>query len=109
LIDAVWEELRRLVESSESRLVTRIAPDLPRVSVAPRRTAHVFSNFVTNAVKYAKPGGEIVSQAKNHQRHQPRVGRFADRPSLRIFGRRRSVSPGVFMRPPSARGMVVLG
>jgi len=66
LIRTVQEDLRALVESRGSRLLTKVTPDLPSVSVDARQIAHVFSNFVSNAVKYTKPGEEIVLQAKNH-------------------------------------------
>jgi len=67
LIHTAEEDLRTLVESRGSRLVTKVTPDLPTVSVDARQIAHVFSNFVSNAVKYSKPGEEIVLQAKNHE------------------------------------------
>jgi signal transduction histidine kinase len=66
LVNTAQEDLRALVESRGSHLVTRITPDLPYVSVDGRQVAHVFSNFVSNAVKYTKPGEDIVLQAKNH-------------------------------------------
>jgi len=65
LIDSAQEDLRALVESRGSRLVTKVAPGLPKVSVEARQIAHVFSNFVSNAVKHARPGEEIVLRAKN--------------------------------------------
>lgn len=64
LVTAAQEDLRALVESRGSRLVTKIAPGLPKVSVDPRQIAHVFSNFVSNAVKHTKPGEEIVLRAR---------------------------------------------
>ncbi len=64
LVVAAQEDLRALVESRGSRLVTKIAPGLPKVSVDPRQIAHVFSNFVSNAVKHTKPGEEIVLRAR---------------------------------------------
>jgi signal transduction histidine kinase len=64
LIEASCEDLRPLVESRGSRLVTKIASGLPRVSVDAQQIAHVFSNFVSNAIKYTKAGEEIVLAAK---------------------------------------------
>ncbi len=66
LIENAGESLRALVESRGARLVTEIAPDLPAVSVDARQIAHVFSNFVSNAAKHTKAGGEIVLSAKMH-------------------------------------------
>ena len=65
LIRTAEDDLRTLVESRGSTLVTTVSPGLPMVSVDSRQIAHVFSNFVSNAVKYAKPGEEIVLRAKN--------------------------------------------
>jgi signal transduction histidine kinase len=65
LIRTAEEDLRALVESRGSKLVSKVTPELPLVSVDARQVAHVFSNFVSNAVKYAKPGEEIVLKAKN--------------------------------------------
>jgi signal transduction histidine kinase len=65
LINAAREDLLTLVESRGSKLVTEVTPGLPQVSVDARQIAHVFSNFVSNAVKHARPGEEIVLRAKN--------------------------------------------
>ena len=65
LIGAATEDLRALVESRGSQLTAKVTPSLPSVSVDARQIAHVFSNFISNAVKHTKPGGEIVLQAKN--------------------------------------------
>ena len=67
LVETAQEDLQVLVESRGSKLVTKITPGLPKVSVDSRQIAHVFSNFVSNAVKYAKPGEEIVLRAKNQE------------------------------------------
>lgn len=64
LIEGSDQDLRPLVESRGSRLVTKIAPGLPKVFVDAQQIAHVFSNFVSNAVKHTKAGEEIVLTAK---------------------------------------------
>jgi NtrC-family two-component system sensor histidine kinase KinB len=56
--------MRDFVEARGISLVTKIPSELPEVSVDVGQIAHVFSNFVSNAVKHTKPGGEIVLQAK---------------------------------------------
>lgn len=66
LIESAGEDLRALAESRGARLVMKIPPGLPRVFVDARQIAHVFSNFVSNAVKHTKPGGEIVLRAESH-------------------------------------------
>ena len=65
LIESAEEDLRGVVESRGSRIVTKITPGLPKVFVDARQIAHVFSNFVSNAVKHTKAGEEIVLRAKN--------------------------------------------
>src|SRR5450432_1094327 len=64
LVVAAQEDLRALVESRGSKLVTKITPGLPKVSVDARQIAHVFSNFVSNAAKYSRAGEEIVIAAR---------------------------------------------
>lgn len=65
LIDSAQNDLRALVESRGSKLVTKVDPGLPKVSVDARQIAHVFSNFISNAIKHTKPGEEIMLRAKN--------------------------------------------
>ncbi len=64
LVEGAAEDLRALVESRGSRVVTKIQPELPNVFVDEQQIAHVFSNFVANAVKHTKAGEEIVLSAK---------------------------------------------
>jgi two-component system, NtrC family, sensor histidine kinase KinB len=65
LVQSAGKDLQALVESRGSRLVTKITPGLPKVSVDARQIAHVFTNFVSNAVKHTKAGEEIFLRAKN--------------------------------------------
>jgi two-component system, NtrC family, sensor histidine kinase KinB len=65
LVENAREDSRALAESRGSRLVARIAPDLPKVFVDAQQIAHVFSNFVSNAVKHTKAGEAIVLAAKS--------------------------------------------
>jgi signal transduction histidine kinase len=67
LVKSAEEDLRSLVEAQGARLVTRVRPGLPRVSVDPRQVAHVFSNFVSNALKHTSAGEEIVLGAREHE------------------------------------------
>jgi signal transduction histidine kinase len=64
LVESASDDLQALVESRGSRLVMNITPGLPSVSVDGRQIAHVFSNFVSNAVKHTKAGEEIMLRAK---------------------------------------------
>ena len=64
LIDDALPDLRSLLEAQDSRLVADVAPDLPEVTVDSRQISHVFSNFVSNAARFSKPGEEIVLSVK---------------------------------------------
>ncbi len=66
LVESAGEDLRGLVESRGSRLVTKTESELPKVFVDAQQISHVFSNFVSNAVKHTKAGEEIVLRAKKH-------------------------------------------
>jgi NtrC-family two-component system sensor histidine kinase KinB len=66
LVESAGEDLRGLVESRGSRLVTETDPELPKVFVDAQQISHVFSNFVSNAVKHTKAGEEIVLRARKH-------------------------------------------
>jgi len=66
LIESAARDLRDFVEARGSKLVTRVSQDLPSVAVDAQQIAHVFSNFVSNAVKHIKAGGEVALAAKRH-------------------------------------------
>ena len=65
LVESAREDLHAFVETRGSRLAANIAPGLPKVFVDAQQIAHVFSNFVSNAVKHTNAGEEIVLAAKN--------------------------------------------
>jgi two-component system, NtrC family, sensor histidine kinase KinB len=64
LIDDALPDLRSLAEAHDARLVAEVAPDLPEVTVDSRQINHVFSNFVSNAARFSKPGEDIVLSVK---------------------------------------------
>jgi signal transduction histidine kinase len=66
LIKGAIPDLKSLVEASDSRLETEVAPNLPDVSVDVRRIGHVFSNFVSNAARHTNPGEPVILSAKAH-------------------------------------------
>jgi NtrC-family two-component system sensor histidine kinase KinB len=67
LVESASEDLHAFVETRGSRLATNIAPGLPKVFVDAQQIAHVFSNFVSNAVKHTNAGEEIVLAAKKQE------------------------------------------
>jgi len=64
LVESSAKDLRDFVEARGSRLVVNIAPDLPNVAADPHQIDHVFTNFVSNAIRYTKPGEDILLQVK---------------------------------------------
>jgi NtrC-family two-component system sensor histidine kinase KinB len=64
LIDDALPDLRSLTEANDSRLVVEVAPDLPEVAVDSRQINHVFSNLVSNAARFSKPGENVVLSVK---------------------------------------------
>ena len=64
LIDDALPDLRSLAEAHDLRLVAEVAPDLPDVAVDSRQINHVFSNFVSNAARFSRPGEDVVCQRK---------------------------------------------
>jgi two-component system, NtrC family, sensor histidine kinase KinB len=59
LVENILPDLQLLVEANDGHLTTNIAPDLANVSVDTRQIGHVFSNFVSNAARFSKPGDEV--------------------------------------------------
>jgi NtrC-family two-component system sensor histidine kinase KinB len=66
LVEGAARELRDFVEARGSKLSTKVSDELPSVVVDAQQIAHVFSNFISNAVKHTKPGGEVTLAAKRH-------------------------------------------
>ena len=64
LIDDALPNLLSLAEAHDLRLVAEVAPDLPEVTVDPLQISHVFSNFVSNAARFSKPGEDVVLSVK---------------------------------------------
>ncbi len=64
LVQEVAARERELVTSRGLHLEVNIEPDLPRVSISRPRIDQVFSNFISNAVKYSPPDGTITLTAK---------------------------------------------
>ena len=65
LIEDALPHLQALAEAHDVRLVTEVAADVPEVAVDARQINHVFSNFVSNAAKFSKPGEEVIISVKS--------------------------------------------
>jgi NtrC-family two-component system sensor histidine kinase KinB len=64
LVENILPDLQPLVEGNDARLAASIAPELENVSVDARQIGHVFSNFISNAVRFSKPGDELQLSVK---------------------------------------------
>jgi NtrC-family two-component system sensor histidine kinase KinB len=62
-LDAV-EPFRRAAQDGGVTLETNLPVDLPPVWADPARIRYVFSNLLTNAVRYTGPGGRITVSAE---------------------------------------------
>ncbi len=52
------------LRAPEHRLVSRVAPGLPRVRLDVKRIRQVLDNLLDNAIKYSDPGSEITASAE---------------------------------------------
>jgi signal transduction histidine kinase len=64
VVENLLPDLQLLVEADDAHLTTDIAPDLAEISVDTRQIGHVFSNLVSNAARFSKPGDEVKLSVK---------------------------------------------
>jgi two-component system, NtrC family, sensor histidine kinase KinB len=64
LVNEALANLRSIVEACDARLLAEVPADLPEVAVSLRQIGHVFTNFVSNAAKFSKPGSDVVLSVK---------------------------------------------
>jgi len=60
IVDAAVKQFSAVAVDSEVKLETSLAADLPLVSVDAERIDHVFTNLISNAVKWTPAGGTIT-------------------------------------------------
>lgn len=73
---AAVHDVRRRATARHISLQVEAEPDLPRVQVDRLRIAHVFRNFLTNAIKYSPEGSSIVFYVRRRVR-DPQTIRFS--------------------------------
>jgi signal transduction histidine kinase len=63
LLAAAAKEMADKISTKNLQVDFKVRPDLPAVSVDRPRINHVFTNLISNAVKYSSPEGRIVLSA----------------------------------------------
>jgi signal transduction histidine kinase len=64
LVDEVAKREKELIVSRGLELKVEAEPNLPNVEVSRARIDQVFSNFISNAVKYSPPGSTVTLSAR---------------------------------------------
>lgn len=67
LVDAAVQHTRELAHADEISLKTEVAADLPDVHIDQQRITYVFTNLITNAIKYSPKGSEVLVRAEKGQ------------------------------------------
>ena len=60
---------REVAHAAGMTLTVDLEPDLPDVPVDAQRIAYVFTNLITNAIKYSPAGGAVIVRAQKGQSH----------------------------------------
>jgi signal transduction histidine kinase len=64
--DAV-NDSRDFAEAHGIKIAADIEDGIPEVGVEERQIVHVFSNFISNAVKHSPRGEKVIVQARKHE------------------------------------------
>jgi signal transduction histidine kinase len=67
LISSVIQEVQQGAELKDISIQTKYADVVPPVSVDPRLIRHVYTNLLTNAIKYTPPKGTITVELTVHK------------------------------------------
>jgi NtrC-family two-component system sensor histidine kinase KinB len=69
LVDGAVASFRTTARDGGVEMGTELPGDLPEVRADAERIEHVFSNLLTNALRYTSPGGRITVSAAAEDRH----------------------------------------
>jgi NtrC-family two-component system sensor histidine kinase KinB len=64
LADSAAHSMRELAHASRITLTTEVAPNLPEIQIDEQRLAYVFTNLITNALKYSPPNSKVKVRAQ---------------------------------------------
>jgi len=67
LVATAERATRDVAHAAGMKLVSEVAPELPEVSVDAQRIAYVFTNLVTNAIKYSPASEKVLIRAEPGQ------------------------------------------
>jgi signal transduction histidine kinase len=69
IIESVLDEIRVNAEAKGVRIQTKLDPSFGSVSGDPDRLRQIFSNLISNAVKFTPTGGRVVVDLERHDSH----------------------------------------
>jgi NtrC-family two-component system sensor histidine kinase KinB len=80
MVETAERAMREIAHAANITLETKVAPNLPKVSVDSQRIAYVFTNLINNAVKYSPAGCRVIITAEEGKTRGSKPGiRFAVR------------------------------
>jgi signal transduction histidine kinase len=80
VVESAVRDTREVAHAAGVKVETEIAPDLPEVEIDRQRVTYIFSNLITNAIKYGPAGltVEVRAEMGRDRANNPRV-RFSVR------------------------------
>lgn len=82
IVNSVAAMVREGVEREGLKLIVEVESRLPGLEVDTQKLHHVFSNFITNALKHSPPGGTVVIRARSVVDNQIRLSVIDQGPGI---------------------------